>query len=139
MVVRGVGENEVEFLGGFEFFDRGGEDFCFFYEVEYFEVFGNLMQLSLVQMGGNVLATYGGVIVEDATGRAFVFNGKGDDCRVGDMVVLNGLAGVPNPHGHIPWMWNVSVRVVGRGTAPVPRDIRLALRKRHFLRALDDI
>ena len=70
--------------------------------------------------------TYGGVIVEDSSGRAFVFNGKGDDCRVGDMVVLNGLAGVPNPHGHIPWMWNVSVRVVGRGTAPVPRDIRLA-------------
>lgn len=39
--------------------------FCLFSCVQliYFEVFGNLMQLSLVQMGGNVLATYGGVIV----------------------------------------------------------------------------
>ena len=69
---------------------------------------------------------YGYAVVEDASGRAFFFNGKGDTCHIGDDVVITGLAGVPNPHGHIPWMWNVSVRVVGQGKVPEPRDIRLA-------------
>ena len=68
---------------------------------------------------------YGYAVVEDASGRAFFFNGKGDTCRIGDKVVITGLAGVPNPHGHIPWMWDVSVRVVGQEKTPEPRDIRL--------------